>query len=441
MNRTMMIWCVLGLLLAHLASGPLRAADDFRPLFNGKDLSGWVPVNVAPETFTVHDGLIVSTGKPTGVLRSDRQYENFIVELEWRHMQPGGNAGLFVWGDALPVPGSPFTRGVEVQILDGHETPNSTSQGDVFAIQGATMKPDRPHPAGWMRCLPSEKRAKPSPEWNHYRVTCKDGAIKLAVNGKEVSGGTDCVPRKGYICLESEGSECHFRNIRIQELPSSNPSAKETAALDEGLKSMYSGLDMRGWRLDEGHEGHWQAHGNILQYDGKSTAKDKSLWTEKEYGDFVLIADWRLPGKPVPHDRPVVLPNGDDATNPDGTKKVISIPYAGDSGILPRGSEKAQVNITCNTIGSGELYGYRTDKKMPPEVRSGAIPKVKADKPPGQWNRLIVTMKGDRMTVVLNGETVIDNTQLPGIPARGPIGLQHHGDPVQFTNLYIKELD
>ena len=78
---------------------------------------------------------------------------------------------------------------------------------------------------------------------------------------------------------------------------------------------------------------------------------------------------------------------------------------------------------------------------MPPEVRSGAIPKVKADKPPGQWNRLIVTLKGDRMTVVLNGETVIDQTQLPGIPARGPIGLQHHGDPVQFTNLFIKELD
>jgi hypothetical protein len=418
-----------------------RADEDFRTLFNGKDLSGWVPVNVAPETFTVRDGIIVSTGKPTGVLRSDKQYENFIIELEWRHIVPGGNAGLFVWGDALPVPGSPFTRGIEVQILDGHETPNSTSQGDLFAIQGATMKPDRPHPAGWMRCLPSEKRAKPSPEWNHYRVTCRNGAIKLAVNGKEVSGGTECVPRKGYICLESEGSECHFRNIRIQELPSTNPSAAETATLYEGFKSIYSGLDMRGWRMEPGQEGHWTAKNFTLEYDGKSTAKDKSLWTEKAYGDFVMIVDWRLPGKPVPHDRPVVLPNGDDAKNEDGSRKVLSIPYAGDSGILPRGSEKAQVNITCNTIGSGELYGYRTDKKMPPEVRTGAIPKAKADAPLGRWNRFVITMKGDRMTVVLNGQTVIESTQLPGIPPRGPIGLQHHGDPVQFTNLYIKELD
>jgi hypothetical protein len=98
------------------------------------------------------------------------------------------------------------------------------------------------------------------------------------------------------------------------------------------------------------------------------------------------------------------------------------------------------VNITCNTIGSGELYDYRVDKKMPPEVRSGAIPKVKADSPPGKWNRFVITLKKDRITVMLNGQTVIDNVQLPDIPARGPIGLQHHGDPVQFTNLFIREL-
>src|SRR5262249_31572889 len=154
--------------------------------------------------------------------------------------------------------------------------------------------------------------------------------IKLAVNGKEVSGGTQCVPRKGYICLESEGTECHFRNIRIQELPSTHPSEAETAKLDEGLKSIYSGLDMRGWRMDPGHEGHWTAKNFILEYDGKSTAKDKSLWTEKEYGDFVMVVDWKLPGDPAPRNRPVVLPNGDDAKNDDGSSKVLSIPYAGD---------------------------------------------------------------------------------------------------------------
>ena len=125
----------LAVVVLPVVVGPgRRRADDFRPLFDGKSLAGWVPVNVAPETFTARDGLIVSTGKPTGVLRTDRQYENFVLELEWRHMQPGGNAGLFVWSDALPAVGVPFTRSFEVQILDGRNGPNYTSHGDVFGI-------------------------------------------------------------------------------------------------------------------------------------------------------------------------------------------------------------------------------------------------------------------------------------------------------------------
>jgi Domain of Unknown Function (DUF1080) len=441
MRKPVLISVSLVLMLGLAGPSSILADEDFRPLFNGKDLTGWVPVNVAPETFTVRDAMIVSTGKPTGVMRTDRHYENFVVELEWRHLRPGGNAGLFVWSDALPAVGVPFTRAFEVQILDGQDGPNFTSHGDVFGIWGATMKPDRPHPAGWMRCLPSEKRARPSPEWNHYRATCQDGVLKLAVNGKEVAGASQCVPRKGYICLESEGSECHFRNIRIKELPSTRATPAETATLAEGFTSLYSGLDLRGWRSDPGHTGHWRARDSILEYDGHSTARDKDLWTEKAYGDFVLIVDWRLPGKPAPRPRPVVLPNGDDATNPDGSRKTVEVPYAGDSGILLRGIDKAQVNITCNTIGSGELYDYRVDKTMPAEVRAGAVPRAKADKQPGQWNRFAITLKKDRATVVLNGQTVIDNVQLPGIPARGPLGLQHHGDPVQFTNLFIKELE
>ena len=440
MNRRSLIRAGLGMTGVVALGGRARADDGFRPLFNGKDLSGWVPVNVAPETFTARDGMIVSTGKPTGVLRTDRPYENFILECEWRHMTPGGNAGLFVHSDALPAPGVPFTRGIEVQILDGQEGKDYTSHGDVFGIWGAKMTPDRPHPSGWMRCLPDEKRARPSPEWNHYRVTSRDGVVKLAVNGKEVSGAVGCSPRKGYLCLEAEGSECHFRDIRIRELPSTNPTGAETATLDRGFVSLYSGLDLRGWKSDPGHAGHWRAKDSILDYDGKSGAKEKDLWTEKEYGDFRMIVDWRLPGEPKPRPRAVVLPNGDDARNPDGTPKTLQVPYAGDSGILIRGSEKAQINITCNTVGSGELYGYRTDRALPVEVRAAGIPRVKADRPPGQWNRFEITLEGERLTVLLNGQTVIDGARLPGLPARGPIGLQHHGDSVQFTNLFLREI-
>ena len=113
---------------------------------------------------------------------------------------------------------------------------------------------------------------------------------------------------------------------------------------------------------------------------------------------------------------------------------------AGDSGIYLRGNDKSQVNIWSWGIGSGEVYGYRTDPSMPTEVKAGVTPKMKADKPIGQWNRFIITMKGDRLTVDLNGSTVIENAQLPGVPKEGPIALQHHGSPIQFANIYIKEL-
>lgn len=428
--------------LGPAASGPATAPADeagFVPLFDGKTLRGWAPVNVAPNTFTVRDGMIVSTGVPTGILRTERQYENFILELEWRHMRPGGNAGLFIWSDAITAPGVPFARAIEVQILDGHNTDNYTSHGDVFAIHGATMKPDRPHPGGWERCLPSERRCRPAGEWNHYRVVCINGSLKLSVNGKEVSGGTKCSPRQGYICLESEGSECHFRNLRIRELPSTKPRPREIAEADIGFRSIYTGVDLAGWKAEPGHQGHWQAKDWILSYDGRSEATEKHLWSEKEYGDFMMICDWRWTGKPVKRDLPVLLPSGEQATR-DGKPVVQEVDDAGDSGIYLRGSDKSQVNIWCWPASSGEVYGYRTDPAMPAEVRAAVTPKEKADAPVGEWNRFVITLRGDQLTVVLNGKTVIEEARLPGVPPRGRIALQHHGAPIDFANLYVREL-
>ena len=433
---------------ANLINNVTTDNREFVPLFNGKDLSGWVNVNCAPDTFSVRDGMIHCTGIPTGALRTVKQYENFVVELEWRHVRPNGNAGLFVWSDAITAPGQPFIKSIEVQIeasafpeLDGRNTNTYTNHGDVFAIHGATMKPDRPHPSGWMRCLPNQRRSKPAGQWNHYRVTCNNGVIKLAVNGEVVSGGSECKPRKGYICLESEGSEVHFRNIRIKELPSTNPKPDEIAEVAQGFRPLYTGVDLSGWRQQPGHKGHWQAKDWILDYDGKSEAKDKDLWSEKEYTDFVLICDWRWTGKPILRKRPVILPSGEYALNEDGSNKEVEVPDAGDSGIYLRGNGESQVNIWCWPAGSGEVWDYRNDSRMTPEVRAGVTPKVRADKPIGQWNRFIITLKGDRLTVVLNGQEVISNARLPDIPPRGPIALQHHGDPIQFSNIYIKELD
>ena len=151
------VWLAFGSMIqGQPACAEDAVSDEMQCIFNGKDLSNWVDVTVNEDTFSVRDGVIYCTGRPTGVMRTDRHYENFILEVEWRHLRPKGNAGIFVWSDAKPVTHPRFTRSIEVQVLDGRETPNYTSHGDVFAIHGATMKPDRPHPAirtGFLRRL------------------------------------------------------------------------------------------------------------------------------------------------------------------------------------------------------------------------------------------------------------------------------------------------
>ena len=415
-------------------------------LFNGRDLCGWVPINCAPNTFSVQDNTIVSTGIPTGLLRTERQYENFEIELEWRHLKPGGNAGLFLWGDPVTAPGTPFARGMEVQILDngysaGGKNEWYTTHGDVFPVHGASMTPTGRISKTGQRSFPTEDRCKDSPQWNHYRVVANHGTIRLSVNGKEVTVGKDCSPRKGYICLESEGSECHFRNIRIRELPSTYAGPTETAPLAQGFVPLYNGVDLQGWKTTPEHAAHWQAQDWRLNYDGQCPSSDPTLWTEKSYGDFVLICDWRWTGKAVPTLRPVILPSGEQATDANGYAKQEEVPDAGDSGIYLRGSTQSQVNMWCWPIGSGEVYGYRTDRSQSASVRAAVTPARRADNPIGKWNRFIITLRGDRLTVNLNGQIVIEQAQLPDIEACGPIGLQHHGAPIQFANILIRELD
>ena len=219
-----------------------------------------------------------------------------------------------------------------------------------------------------------------------------------------------------------------------------------------GFTSLFNGKDFTGWKVPAGDAGHWKVVDGVIDYDALSQAQgSKDLWSEKEYGDFVLRIEWRIKETPFvnPH-VPIIRWDGTHKKGPDGKEIELAVPDS-DSGIFLRGSSKGQVNIWCWPTGSGEVYGYRMDEKMPTSVRAGVTPKANADKDVGQWNAFEITMKGDRLTVVLNGTTVLENAELPGIPARGPIALQHHGQKkdgvwtgppslVQFRNLSIKEL-
>ena len=212
----------------------------------------------------------------------------------------------------------------------------------------------------------------------------------------------------------------------------------------QGFRPLYNGSDLSGWQELPGHRTHWTARDGLIDYDGKSEEKDKCLWTTTSFCDFVLMADVRLTRRPEMAKSPVILPNGENEKNADGSNKEVEIPYAGDTGIYLRGDSKNQVNIGNRYIGSGEIYGYRVDTTLAAEVRAAVTPKVRADKPPGEWNRFIITMKGSRITVNLNGIDVVRNALLPGIAACGKIALQDDhasNNTFQFANIYIKELN
>lgn len=229
------ILCLLALATA-LQAEPTEVPS-FKPLFNGVDLTGWVDVNTSPETWFVRDGLLVCKGLPIGVMRSEKQYENFILHIEWRHTEPGGNSGVFAWSEGTVPADRRLPKGMEIQMLelewpvlhpekDGKPRPIAYVHGELFGANGLTTVPDNPRGS---RSQSIENRCKPHGEWNYYDVVCVDGVVKLSVNGKFVNGVSKASVKKGYLCLESEGAEIHFRNIQIMELPPGVTTEEQTA--------------------------------------------------------------------------------------------------------------------------------------------------------------------------------------------------------------------
>lgn len=182
----------------------------------------WINVNTDPGTWRMEKDKLICSGEPVGVMRSATQYENFILHIEWMHTEPGGNSGVFVWSNADPPEGQALPDGVEVQMLeldwvnlnqkDGVAPPLAYVHGELFGVGGVKTTPDNPRGS---RSKSIENRCKGKGEWNTYDVFCVDGVIRLSVNGKFVNGITGSSQKKGYICLESEGAEIHFRNLRL----------------------------------------------------------------------------------------------------------------------------------------------------------------------------------------------------------------------------------
>jgi len=420
-----MKFCSTLLIVAVMACHCLAAeAPAMRPLFNGTDLSGW-----KGEGYVVEDGAIVCTPKGKNLI-SEATFSSYILDFEFK-LPAGGNNGL---GIHYPGSGDGAYTGLELQILDNTAPKYKDLKDTQFHGSLYTMAPAK------------KSGLKPVGEWNRQRVSVLGSVIIVELNGEIILRANlddlsrlhpkhEGVKRRaGHIAWLGHGDRVAFRNIQIAELP---PAANVDGVKADGFTQIFNGKNLAGWKHNPTATNEWIAQDGILRHTGK-LGDPRDLWTEKAYGNFTFVFDWRWSGRGPQKLQPLVLADGNHKVGDDGKTVMVEIEEL-DSGIFLRGEAKSQINLWNWPIGSGEIYGYRTDKAMPAEVKAQATPKTHADSPVGEWNRTMITLIGDRVTVSLNGRVVIDNAQLPGIPERGPVGLQHHGSAIDFANLWIKE--
>jgi len=399
------------------SSGLAAEALTMRSLFNGTDLTGW-----KGEGYVIEDGAITCTPKGRNLI-TEETFANYVLDFEFK-LTPGANNGL---GIHYPGTGDAAYTGMEVQVLDSthpkyKDLKDYQFHGGLYTLKAA-----------------KQGALKPVGEWNQQRVTVMGDNVKVELNNEVILRADlnelskfnpkheGVKRRSGHIGWLGHGDKVSYRKIHIGELP---PVANEDGVKAAGFTRIFDGKSLAGWKHTPDTT-NWKAANGVLKHNGKTGAIN-DLWTEKSYKDLTLVFDWRWSGRGPNKNQPVV--------QPDGTNKGQTEIEELDSGVYLRGNSKSQVNLWNWTVGSGEVYGYRTDGKMPAEVKAGVTPKTKADKPLGEWNRMMITIQGDSLSVTLNGQEVIKNAKLPGIPESGPIGFQHHGSAIDFANVWIKEL-
>ena len=190
-------------------------------LFNGKNLDGWTWYQRPPKTTTapaavpveavwsVRDGILHCQGKPTGYIRTDRQFENYVLVVEQRHVAKGNGGILF----ALTGPDKIWPRCLEAQGATGEE-------GDIRNIADFKMTLDesRVEPKRLKRIGPSSE--KPTGEWETIVITVDHGSITVTVNGQPQNTATANESLAGRIGLQSEGGEMEFRKIELTPIES-----------------------------------------------------------------------------------------------------------------------------------------------------------------------------------------------------------------------------
>ena len=303
------------------------------------------------------------------------------------------------------------------------------------------LNPAQYHGSIYKVCAAKRGALKPTGQWNKEEIIATGRRIQVIVNGKKtvdcdlnrvtdpaiLAGHPGMLREKGHIGFLGHGSLVEFRNIEIKD--TSKPVRDNVAP--KGFTALFNGKDLAGWKGLVGNPisrakmppaelavaetvatekalQHWSAKEGVVCYDGKND----SLCTAKDYKNFELLVSWKIgPG--------------------------------GDSGIYLRGSPQVQIWDTALTnvgaqVGSGGLYNNQKNASKPTQV---------ADNPVGEWNEFRILMVGERVTIYLNGKLIVQNVvlenywdrKIPIFPT-GQIELQHHGNPIFFKNIYVREL-
>lgn len=437
----------------------LEAIENWTSLFNGKDLTGW---QGDTEGYVVEDGRLVCKAGGKG-LETVKEYSDFVFRFEFKLVESGNN-GL---GIRVPSGGHAAYQGMELQILD-HRGPkyNAETKGGKKVM---TIKPWQVHGSIYGVFPAKTGYLKPLDDWNEQVVICIEDHVKVILNGAVILDAylDDLTPvdgkdhpglkrRTGHIMFAGHNDHIEFRNIDVADFaPSSStpPKTPDNTAPD-GFVSLFNGKDLSGWKgladkdankrralkgsdLKEAQKAadalmqeHWSVVEGVLTYDGEG----QSLCTSKDYGDFEMYVDWKIP------------PGADSGIYLRGTPQIQIWdpwdPRTKEGETLETPEEWVLSYKNGRNLGSGGLWNNR---------RASNRPLVLADNKPGEWNTFLIRMVGDKVSIWLNEKLVVDRTELENywdregnrtapLPREDQIELQHHGSELFFKNIFIREL-
>jgi serine/threonine protein kinase len=276
-----------------------EAAADFRPIFSGTDLTGFVVDSGDMESWRVDNGELVVAGGKKGWLLSEASFTDFILRFEF---QPGAGSNSGVALRAAPIKTTapeaaavPYGHHLEVQIVDDDSFANSPAL--TGALYWAKARPP----------LPPDERAvlKPAPAWNQMEISLQRRSLRVVVNGRQVrftdldklAGNAalfGVAQPSGRIGFQSHTGTMRFRNVEIQEL-ASPPASQPPVDDDDGWAQLFNGQDLSGWETQSKRIESWRVNPNEQSLVCSSVERTADwLWTERPFGDFELSFDFKI---------------------------------------------------------------------------------------------------------------------------------------------------